>query len=525
MTAIPAALLSISEGAITEGMKALFCMCMLVSAGVVSAEVRPPAVAGAFYSDDAEALRSQVESLLAENSPAQEAASARALVVPHAGFVFSGPTAAKALTRLPSEGVRRVILLGPSHHFSFKGGALPDTKVTGFATPLGTVALDLEALKDLRRQDLFDGPSKAHPPEHSLEVQLPFLQVVVPGAKLVPVLVGNTTDLQSSVEMAKAISDLIDEGTVVIASSDFTHHGDRYGWSPYEGAELAETLIQVGRETAERAAAMDTRGFIKQVEVSGDSVCGVRPIGVLTALLSHAFDGTGEVLDVTTSGKVSGNHDLSVTYAAVAFSGNWTPWKAASKTAEAELEVEDGQAMIALVRAALKGGLTHDTSVAGWFASHEEIDRWLAPAGAFVTLHNTGARVRIDGRLRACMGVVEAKEPLIDAVIQAAVMAAQDPRFPPLTLEELDEVEIEVSVLSPMRPASSYRFIEPGVHGVLMAKNGRRALYLPQVATEQGWNRDEMLDNLSLKAGLERKSWQHGARFEVFTAQVFTEDH
>lgn len=505
-------------------MKALLGLCVLASAVVVSAEVRPPAVAGAFYTDDAAALKSEVEALLADNRPEEGAANARALVVPHAGYVFSGSTAAKAFARLPSEGVRRIILLGPSHHFSFRGGALPDANVTGFSTPLGTVSLDLEALKDLRRRDHFDGPAKSHTDEHSLEVQLPFLQVATPGAKLVPIVVGNNTDLQTSVEMAKALSDLLDEGTVVVASSDFTHHGARYGWSPYEGPELADTLLRVGRETAERAAATDFRGFIKQVEVSGDSVCGVRPIGVLTALLAHAFDGEGEVLEVTTSGHVSGSFDLSVTYAAVAFTGRWKSWRAPATTREDELRDEDGAAMISLARAVLQGGLSHDTSVARWFASHEETDRWLAPAGAFVTIHNTGAKVRTEGRLRACMGVVEAKGPLIDAVIQAAVMAAQDPRFPPLKLEELDQVEIEVSVLSPMRPASSYRFIEPGVHGVLLSKNGRRALYLPQVATEQGWTRVEMLDNLALKAGLERKAWQHGARFEVFTAQVFTED-
>ena len=406
----------------------------------------------------------------------------------------------------------------------FRGGALPATGLTGFSTPLGTVSLDLESLKVLRGRDNFDGPAKSHSDEHSLEVQLPFLQIVAPQAKLVPIVVGSNTDLQTCIEMAEVLAGLLDEDTVVVASSDFTHHGARYGWSPYDGPELADTLLRVGRETAERAAAMDYRGFVKQVEVSGDSVCGVRPVGILTSLLANAFDGKGEVLDVTTSGQLSGRFDLSVTYAAVAFTGMWRSWRAPETTGEVDLTAEDGRAITSLARAVLRGGLTHDTSVARWFASHEKTDRWLAPAGAFVTLHNTGARVRAKGRLRACMGVVEAEEPLVDAVIQAAVWAAQDPRFPPLQIEELDEVEIEVSVLSPMRPAPSYRFIEPGVHGVLMTKDGRRALYLPQVATEQGWNRDAMLDHLSEKAGLPRKAWQHGATFKVFTAQVFTED-
>ncbi len=121
------------------------------------------------------------------------------------------------------------------------------------------------------------------------------------------------------------------------------------------------------------------------------------------------------------------------------------------------------------------------------------------------------------------MGLMGAEQPLLDAVIQAALMAARDPRFPPLRLDELEDVEIEVSVLSPMGAVRSPRFIQVGEHGVLMAKDGRRAVFLPQVATEQGWTRDEMLGQLSLKAGLARKAWQHGATFEVFTAQVFSE--
>jgi AmmeMemoRadiSam system protein A len=121
------------------------------------------------------------------------------------------------------------------------------------------------------------------------------------------------------------------------------------------------------------------------------------------------------------------------------------------------------------------------------------------------------------------MGVMGSEQPLVDAVVQAALMAARDPRFPPLRIEELEEVEIEVSVLSPMSGVRSPRFIRVGEHGVVLAKDGRRAVFLPQVATEQDWTRDEMLDHLSLKAGLPRTAWQHGATFEVFTAQVFSE--
>lgn len=504
-------------------MKPLLLMSLLVVAVSATAEVRAPAVAGSFYTDDSQALRAQVEAFLEDARQNSSGAHARALVVPHAGYSFSGPTAALAFGRLPEEGVRRVILLGPSHHMRFSGGALPAEGVTAFETPLGKMTLDAKAIKKLRRSGGFSGPAGAHDPEHSLEVELPFIQVVAPEAKLVPIAVGSESDFETCLEMAEAIAGLLDESTVVIASSDFTHHGRRYGWSPYDGRDLGETLIAVGRATADRAAAMDSKGFTTQIDVSGDTVCGVRPVGVLTALLEHAFEGTGSVLDVTTSGHVTGRFDLSVTYAAIAFSGAWQTWKDPAVAEVVDLGPEAGGELIALARSVLETRLTHDTALASWFAGAGDGDGFLMPAGAFVTLNNTGARVRRDGRLRACMGVIEARQPLLDAVVQAAVWATQDPRFPPLDVAELEGIEIEVSVLSPMREIESFKLIEVGTHGVLMTKDGRRAVFLPQVAVEQGWNRDTMLEQLSAKAGLPKDAWRHGATFEVFTARVFKE--
>ena len=497
---------------------------MLGLAASAAAEVRPPAVAGTFYPGEPEVLRAAVDTMLDAAAGVRSEGAARALIVPHAGYAYSGPTAANAFSRLSGEDVRRVILLGPSHHFAFSGGALPEASVTGFETPLGVMPIDGKAVAELRRSSLFGGPAEAHAKEHSLEVELPFLQVVAPKATLVPVVVGANTDFAACGAMAEQLAGLLDETTVVVASSDFTHHGDRYGWSPYAGDELADTLLRVAQETAERAVKLDARGFVRQVEVSGDTVCGVRPVGVLTALLEQAFRGAGELLQVTTSGHVSGSFDLSVSYVAAAFEGAWTSWRTAAPPPTADdLDRQSGIALVELARATLRGALTHDTEVARWFAAHPDRQRWEGLAGAFVTLNNTGKKARTEGRLRACMGVVEATQPLIDAVVQAAVWAAQDPRFPPLQLEELDTVEIEVSVLSPMQPVRSHRFIEVGTHGVLMTKNGHRALYLPQVAVEQGWNLEAMLDNLSLKAGLPRTAWKHGATFEVFTSQVFSE--
>jgi AmmeMemoRadiSam system protein B/AmmeMemoRadiSam system protein A len=503
--------------------KVLLAIVVAAAAAIADAASRPPAVAGAFYTADPGVLRKQVQALLA--NAARPAKPARALVVPHAGYAYSGATAAEAFAHLDGSDIRRVILLGPSHHVGFGGGALPAPRITAFATPLGDVALDRDAMAVLRSQRDFGGPADAHDPEHSLEVELPFLQLVVPGAKIVPVLVGFNTDRDDARRMAEGLCQLLDGHTAVVVSSDFTHHGARYGYAPFEvNASLERTLVGVARSTGGRLAAADADGFWYQVEVSGDTVCGRRPLAVLGELLAHAFDGSGRVLDVTTSVHVSGNWDLSVTYVAVAYDGSWTEWTERDKAPElGRLSAQQGKVLLRLARATLTSHLEHDASLADWFASQSMGAELKSQAGAFVTVNNVGDRARREGRLRACMGVIEARQPMMDAVIHAAVSAAHDPRFPPLEKSGRGEFVLEVSVLSPTRRVPGPQAIRVGEHGVVLSKGGRSAVFLPQVAVEQGWDRNTMLDHLSRKAGLNVGAWREGAEFKVFTAQVFTE--
>jgi AmmeMemoRadiSam system protein B/AmmeMemoRadiSam system protein A len=499
----------------------LLALSVLLASGVQAA-VRPAAMAGSFYPGNEQELRSQVEAMLAA-AARPSAGRSVALVVPHAGYVFSGATAASGYATLA--GARRVILLGPSHHYGYAGGALPATNVSAFATPLGRSLIDLKAVSRLRREQDFRGPSEAHDREHSLEVQLPFLQVVAPEARIVPVLIGVHSDRQQCQRIARSLAGLLDEQTVVIASSDFSHHGHGYGWSPFAGREgLGEILVDLARATAERAAAGDGRGFWQQVEVSGDTVCGARPVAVLTEIVAHGLEGRGEVLAVTTSGHVVKDWSRSVSYVTVGFHGSWRRWQDPDAAPDlGRLNGADREAVLGLARATLRSHLVHDHSLAGWFAEHPDPGLMLARSGAFVTVHNPPAKARRQGRLRACMGVIEAREPLLDAVIHAAVSAAHDPRFAPLGAAELAEVELEVSVLSPTHPVDSPEEIVVGRHGVLLTKGRRQAVFLPQVATEQGWDRETMLDQLALKAGLDAGAWRQGASFEVFEAQVFGE--
>ena len=494
---------------------------MTVAALMNIAATRPPAVAGAFYTEDPERLRAEVEAFV--ETPTRRK-GARALVVPHAGYPYSGAVAGEAFATLDGAAVRRVILLGPSHHEGFEGGALPARNITTFGTPLGEVPLDMNAIAALRGNADFRGPADSHDPEHSLEVELPFLRVVAPEAEIVPILVGHATDLEIARRMARALVPLLDEETVVVVSSDFTHHGARYGWTPFSAPDLGEQLVRLGRVTAGRLADADPQGFWHQVEVSGDTVCGARPLVVLAELLARAFDGVGEVLDVTTSGHRTGSWDLSVTYAGVAFFGAWTSWRDDVQPTLGVVSTAQGAQIVALARATLQSYLEHDGSIAEWYATPHAAEVSRAPAGAFVTLNHEGKKPADPGRLRACMGVIEAKQPLEQAVVQAAVWAAQDPRFPKLRADELDGLDVEVSILSPSHPVPGPEAIEISTHGIILSKGRHRALFLPQVATEQGWDLETTLDHLARKAGMPTDGWRRGAQFEVFTAQVFGEE-
>jgi len=508
----------------TRSMKVWIPGLLLLVASAAWGGTRSPAVAGAFYTADPVALRGEVERLLAA-FPA-EGDPAVALVVPHAGYAYSGATAAQGFAAFRGADVRRVLLLGPSHHVGFAGAALPGRGVDAFSTPLGKVMVDVEAVEQLRSSEGFDGPSRAHDPEHSLEVELPFLQVVAPDASIVPVLLGAQTDRSTARSLARGLAPLLGPGTVVVVSSDFTHHGAAYRWAPFgAGPDLGDTLLELGRATADRAAGIDADGFWQQVKVSGDTVCGARPILVLLELLDHAFDGEGELAALTTSGHVSGDWSRSVTYATVAFHGSWRAWR--EKPAAPALETlseAQGRQLLALARATFETYLEHGPSLATWFADNAPSGQLTAKAGAFVTVNNRGEKARRLGRLRACMGNMGAVNPLVETVVETAISAAHDPRFPALEADELALVSLEVSVLSPRRRVSGPEEVELGRHGVVLSKGRRSAVYLPQVATETGWDLPTFLSRLSRKAGLPPDAWKEGATLEVFTAQVFSED-
>ncbi len=488
--------------------------------------VRESALAGTWYPADADELGRYVDGLLNQAKPPEPPleGTLRALILPHAGYLYSGATAATGVALLRGASYRRVIVLAPSHRGRFRG--LSIAEVDAYETPLGRVPLDTQAVAELRRSPLVVADPQAHQREHAIEIELPLLQrTLEPGWRLVPILVGEMRAEDYPVA-AELLRPLADEGSLVLVSSDFTHYGPRFGYLPFPpSATLAGDIRRLDEGALAQIAAHSAEGLLDYQEDTGISVCGIRPIAVLLQMLPASA--RTQTLAYATSGEITGDWLNSVSYAVVAVTH-------AQPLSAAEISAIDTRAKAEpppLTEAELR--LLHRLAVAGvtWAVRGEDslngeggLDRLLAglpsslqrPAGAFVTLKRQGA-------LRGCIGTIGPRSPVSRAVFENGVNAARnDRRFRPLTADELGDLEVEVSVLSEPRPIGGPEQFRVGEQGVILKKDGRQAVFLPEVATEQGWSREETLTHLARKAGLPGDAWQQGAELEVFHSEKFT---
>ena len=425
--------------------------------------IRAPAVAGTFYPGDAGLLGEQVERLLeGVESPMPRLGPPKALIVPHAGYRYSGSIAANAYDALsPARGaVHRVVLLGPAHRVPLRGLAVPDAQA--FATPLGTVPLDADALAGLKDLPQVVVNDAAHALEHSLEVQLPFLQKVLGEFRLVPFAVG-TSSLQEVSEVLERLWG--GRETVVLLSTDLSHY------HPYERAQ------RIDQATLARIEAFST-------DLRHDEACGATPLNGLMAL-AKARGMSIRRLAAGNSGDAAGGRSEVVGYAAFALH-------------EGRLVRSDeaGQALVTIARGAIEGTLCKRAALA------HGAGEWLAQAGAtFVTLTR-------QGKLRGCIGSLEAVRSLAEDVAENACGAAfRDPRFSALTAAEWPECRTEVSLLSApkrLRFADDEELLvqlRPGVDGVILEFCGRRSTFLPQV-WETLPDKRRFVSELRRKAGL-----------------------
>jgi len=426
------------------------------------ASIRAAAVAGMFYPADPRGLNAELDELLGGvEAPLPRLAFPKALVVPHAGYIYSGPVAAHAYDELAAARgiVRRVVLLGPVHRVPVRGLAIPTAEA--FATPLGNIALDRAALASARELPQVMASDLAHLQEHALEVQLPFLQRQLGEFTLAPFAVGDAT----IAEVAQVLERLWGgPETLIVISTDLSHY------HPYARA------CEIDRATLSRIASFAT-------DLDHHEACGATPLnGFLASASARGL--SIKLLAACNSGDTAGGKGQVVGYCSFAL---YEPGSAVSLD-------QAGKTLLAIARSAIEARL---------FGSAGTVEApWLRQAGAsFVTLTK-------DGALRGCIGSLHAERPLGADVAENAIAAAfRDPRFAPLTSAEWPGVRVEVSLLSaakPLRFADEQDLLaqlRPGEDGVILECDGRRATYLPQVWQSIGDKR-QFLRELARKAGL-----------------------
>jgi len=479
-------------------------LILLLAGEPCLAAVRPPAVAGSFYPADSTTLAEMVQKHLRDiGTPEKIDGELIALIVPHAGLVYSGPIAACSYALLRKTQPKNVILCGPSHRYAFRGVSVYGPGVT-WQTPLGTVACNDQLCRQLMAYDpRIAAVAEAHQREHCLEVQLPYLQSALTDFTIVPLIMGEQ-DHETIKMTAGALSRIASEaGTVLVAATDWQHfHTAAAGW-PKDSLGI------------ECVRALDPDRLEQLLATRSVEACGGGPtVAVLRAAVARGADRV-KILKYGDSGDVSGDKSSVVGYLAAAIyrSAETSAPKKAAAEVETYPTADDRAALLTIARQSIENHLEGKA-----LPEFGLSDTLKARGAAFVTLTERG-------QLRGCIGYTEAFKPLWQCVSECAVSAAvNDPRFPPVTRSELNGLHIEISVLTPLQPVKSLDEIEVGRDGLMISLAGRRGLLLPQVAADYGWSRTEFLEATCRKAGLPTDAYlSPNVKIQKFQAVIFGE--
>lgn len=453
---------------------------------------RLPAVAGTFYPGQAEELAREVASMLAaaKDMKTGKLPVPKAVIAPHAGYIYSGPVAASVYACLKPlhNRIHRVVLLGPVHRVPVRGLALPGA--TSFTTPLGIIPIDKAAIQAISHLPQVVESAPAHALEHSLEVHLPFLQTVLDDFTLLPLAVGD-----ASPEQVAEVLELLWGGdeTLIVVSSDLSHY------LPY--ADARTTDAQTVQAILER-----------RTDLNHHQACGATPVnGLLLAAQRHGL--TPKLLDLRNSGDTAGDKSRVVGYAAFALVAESATEAKANATS---LSDQIGFVLLSLARSAIAQKFGVNNMVVSNLSQLSE------PGATFVTLTQNKA-------LRGCIGSLEAHRPLAQDVQENAVAAAfRDPRFPPLTKDELAITQVEVSLLSPMQAMhfsseqDALAQMRPGIDGMVLQYRQQRGTFLPQV-WEQLPQPQQFMAHLKRKAGLAEDFWSDEIRLARYTVTKWKE--
>jgi len=471
--------------------------------------IRKPAVAGTFYPQNPVQLSQMIAEFFNRVKKEDVSGEIVALISPHAGYVYSGQVAAYGYKLLEGLKFDVVVVIAPSHTLPFSGSSVYNGAI--YQTPLGKIEVDKKLAKKVAEQnkDVFLS-EKGHTlggsrDEHSLEVQLPFLQIVLGEFKLVPVVMGDQ-DWESSKALGDALAKVLkDKNALIVASSDLSH------FHPYDFAVKLDKIVM------EHVNSFDPEGLFDDLSKGVCEACGGGPM-IATMLASKALGADKSlVLKYANSGDVTGDHSGVVGYmSAVLFnSGNKPKGEKIEKEEvglDSGLSERDKKILTDIAKR------TIECKVKGEPLPEFKIDSEILKEkrGAFVTIEK-------HGNLRGCIGYIEAIKPLYITIQEMAEAAAlKDPRFPPVTEDELKDLEIEISVLTPLKKIKDIDKIQIGKHGLYMKGGFYSGLLLPQVATDYGWDKETFLQQTCLKAGMESNCWKDKeTEIYIFSADIF----
>ncbi|MFH1539574.1 MAG: AmmeMemoRadiSam system protein B [bacterium] len=468
--------------------------------------ILPAQCAGQWYPGSKGELKKAVDGYLSAAKKVELPGRLVALISPHAGYPYSGPTAGHAYRQLEGRQYDTVVVVGFAHGFGFEGASV----YAGDAveTPLGYVEVDMDIARALIRQHekIIDLPEAFYKAEHSLENQFPFLQKALEKFKIVPVMIGYQESGIVDV-LADALAEVLKgKNALLVASSDMSH------FLTYDEA------VKLDGETTGLIEKYDTGGL------SGNRLCGHGAVEAVMRAAKKLGADKAVKIHYENSGDVTGDRSRVVGYLAAALldvsdedneesAKEESPMKGSLQSDDI-LNEEQQKTLLKIARESLEAYIRDGERK----KSSTEDPALKRKLGMFVTLNK-------QGRLRGCMGHFAEDTPLVDLTAsQVIVSATGDPRFPKVSPNELKDIDIEISVLSSPRPVDSHEDIVVGRHGVILRKGYSSATFLPQVAPGQGWDRDEMLTHLAMKAGLRPDGWKSGASFDVYTAQVFGEE-
>ena len=468
-------------------------------------EIREPVIAGTWYPGHPDVLSKTIRRYLADAKKEKIEGKMIALVAPHAGYQYSGAVAASAYKLVEGRTFETVVVLAPSHHALFKGASLYDRG--GFRTPLGVVPIDVELSKKMmEKQKFIQFLPEAHAQEHSLEIQLPFLQTALNPFKLIPIVMESYWSWETCQSLATAIAETVrGKNVLLVASSDLSH---------FHSYNKAVALDKIVLSHIER---FDAEGLSRDLKGDRCEACGGGPIVTIMLAAKALGAVNGKVLKYLNSGDVTGDKSRVVGYGSGVFyaaAGEVGKMKEEKRKAGVDLGLneQEKKTLHEIVKTVVESKARKKT------VPEFKVD---TPAlkenrGAFVTITKKG-------QLRGCIGYIEGRGPLHKTIEEMAEAAAfRDPRFSPVGEKELPDLEYEISVLTPLRRITDVGEIEVGKHGIYIKRGWNSGLLLPQVATEYAWDRQTFLEHTCQKAGLPTNAWKDKtAEIYIFSADIF----